>query len=46
MDAICSLPLALIPLYGVGALGASHLMAFDLLRRGVGVKPEAKRSAA
>ncbi len=34
MAAIGSLPLALIPLFGVGVTGASHLVAFDLLRRG------------
>jgi hypothetical protein len=45
MDAIRTLPLALIPLYGVGIAGATHLMAFDLLRRRVGMKPEAKQSA-
>lgn len=33
MQAIQTLPLALIPLYGVGIAGASHLMALDLLRR-------------
>ena len=35
---ILSLPMALIPLYAVGILGATHLMAFDLLRRGVGMQ--------
>ena len=35
MDSIRTLPMALIPLYGVGISGASHLMAFDLLRKGV-----------
>lgn len=34
MSAIQSLPLALIPLWGVGISGAGHLVAFDLLRRG------------
>ncbi|WP_186160741.1 permease [Burkholderia gladioli] len=34
MANIQTLPMALIPLYGVGISGASHLMAFDLLRRG------------
>jgi hypothetical protein len=34
MDAIRTLPLALIPLFGVGISGASHLIAFDLLRQG------------
>jgi len=33
MAAIQTLPMALIPLYGVGISGASHIMAFDLLRR-------------
>ena len=30
------LPLALIPMYGVALSGATHLMAFDLLRRRAG----------
>jgi len=34
MAAIGTLPMALIPFYGVGISGASHIMAFDLLRRG------------
>ncbi|WP_051334472.1 hypothetical protein [Bradyrhizobium sp. Ai1a-2] len=38
MSGIETLPMALIPLYGVGISGASHIMAFDLLRRGVGIK--------
>lgn len=33
MDAIRELPLALIPLFGVGISGATHIIAFDLLRR-------------
>lgn len=37
MAGIETLPMALIPLYGVGISGASHIMAFDLLRRGVGI---------
>jgi hypothetical protein len=37
METITVLPLALIPLYGVGISGATHIMAFDLLRRGVGL---------
>jgi hypothetical protein len=41
MAGILTLPTALIPLYGVGILGATHLIAFDLLRRGVGMR-EAK----
>jgi hypothetical protein len=36
MAPVAALPLALIPLFGVGISGASHLMAFDMLRRGVG----------
>jgi hypothetical protein len=36
MTAIQTLPMALIPLYGVGISGASHIMAFDLLRHGAG----------
>lgn len=32
MAAIAQLPLALIPLFGVGISGASHLVAFDMLR--------------
>lgn len=36
MAAIGTLPLALIPLFGVGVTGASHILAFDLLRRGQG----------
>jgi hypothetical protein len=34
MGPIAQWPLALIPLFGVGLSGATHLMAFDLLRRG------------
>lgn len=34
MAPIAALPLALIPLFGVGISGASHLVAFDMLRRG------------
>lgn len=33
MAAIAELPLALIPLFGVGISGASHLIAFDILRK-------------
>ena len=36
MAPIAVLPMALIPLFGVGISGATHLMAFDMLRRGVG----------
>jgi hypothetical protein len=37
MAPIAVLPMALIPLFGVGISGATHLMAFDMLRRGVGM---------
>jgi hypothetical protein len=33
MATVASLPMALIPLFGVGVSGTSHLIAFDLLRR-------------
>lgn len=33
MAPIAELPLALIPLFGVGISGATHLIAFDMLRR-------------
>ncbi|WP_336598345.1 hypothetical protein [Paraburkholderia bengalensis] len=36
MSGIQTLPMALIPFYGVGISGASHIMAFDLLRRCAG----------
>ena len=39
MAAIAALPMALVPLFGVGIAGAAHLMAFDMLRRGVGFAP-------
>ncbi|MBW7968577.1 permease [Bradyrhizobium sp. BR 10289] len=38
MAGIQTLPMALIPLYGVGISGANHIMAFDLLRRHVGTR--------
>jgi hypothetical protein len=38
MAPIAVLPMALIPLFGVGISGASHLMAFDMLRRKVGMR--------
>jgi len=38
MAPITTLPPALVPLFGVGISGATHLMAFDMLRRGVGFK--------
>jgi hypothetical protein len=34
MAPVAALPLALIPLFGVGISGASHLVAFDMMRRG------------
>ncbi|MBA4783525.1 MAG: permease [Rhizobiales bacterium] len=34
MAPIAQLPLALIPLFGVGLSGATHIIAFDLIRRG------------
>ncbi|MCA7994810.1 hypothetical protein LGM63_29590 [Burkholderia cepacia] len=37
MSGIRTLPMALIPFYGVGISGASHIMAFDLLRRRPGL---------
>jgi hypothetical protein len=46
MSAIATLPMALIPLYGVGISGASHIMAFDLLRRHTGLEPKVTRAAA
>jgi hypothetical protein len=38
MAPIAALPLALIPLFGVGISGATHLIAFDMLRRGTGLR--------
>jgi len=38
MKTVAALPIALIPLYGVGITAAAHLMAFDLLRRGQGLR--------
>lgn len=46
MANIRTLPMALIPLYGVGISGASHIMAFDLLRRGIGIKRKEKLASA
>jgi len=37
MRTIAGFPLALIPLFGVALSGATHIMAFDLLRRRAGV---------
>jgi hypothetical protein len=39
MAPIATLPLALVPLFGVGISGATHVMAFDMLRRGAGLAP-------
>ncbi|MDX2258632.1 MAG: permease [Hyphomicrobiaceae bacterium] len=39
MAPITVLPLALIPLFGVGISGASHIIAFDMLRRVTGFGP-------
>ena len=41
MAPIAVLPLALIPLFGVGISGTTHLMAFDMIRRGVGARERA-----
>jgi hypothetical protein len=38
MATIAVLPMAVIPLFGVGLSGATHLMAFDMLRRRVGLR--------
>jgi hypothetical protein len=46
MAGIQTLPMALIPLYGVGISGASHIMAFDLLHRRVGIEHQVKRATA
>lgn len=46
MAGIQTLPMALIPLYGVGISGANHIMAFDLLRRHIGFEGGAKCVAA
>lgn len=37
MAPVATLPLALVPLFGVGISGASHIIAFDMLRRGSGM---------
>lgn len=37
MAPIATLPMAFIPLWGVGISGATHLIAFDMLRRGTGM---------
>lgn len=41
MGLIAELPLALIPLFGVGISGTTHLIAFDMLRRGTGLRTDA-----
>jgi len=46
MSAIQTLPMALIPLYGVGISGANHIMAFDLLRRSSGNEHNLQGAAA
>jgi hypothetical protein len=38
MAPVAALPLALIPLFGVGISGASHIVAFDMLRRDRGLR--------
>jgi hypothetical protein len=43
MASIAAFPLALIPLFGVGVSGASHLIAFDVMRR---QRANAKREEA
>jgi hypothetical protein len=45
MAGIQTLPLALIPFYGVGISGSSHIMAFDLLRRHVGMGDKVEADA-
>ena len=46
MAGIQTLPMALIPLYGVGISGANHIMAFDLLCRQVGIEHKVKGDVA
>lgn len=46
MAPVAVLPLALIPLFGVGISGATHLIAFDMLRRGVGMTGTALHAPA
>jgi hypothetical protein len=38
MDTVTTFPVALVPLFGVGISGASHIMALDLLRQGAARK--------
>ena len=45
MTGIQTLPMALIPFYGVGISGASHIMAFDLLRRQESLTETVKHAA-
>lgn len=46
MGPVRDLPLALIPLFGVGISGASHLIAFDLLSKRRGAKASVQAIAA
>jgi hypothetical protein len=45
MAPIAALPMALIPLWGVGISGATHLIAFDMLRRGAGLASTSQSTA-
>jgi hypothetical protein len=46
MALIAALPMALIPLWGVGISGGTHLIAFDMLRRGAGKSETSSHAAA
>lgn len=46
MSLVAALPMALIPLWGVGISGTTHLVAFDMLRRGSGMKTDRPTAAA
>lgn len=46
MALIDALPMALIPLWGVGISGVTHLIAFDMLRRGIGRSKTSSHTAA
>jgi hypothetical protein len=46
MALIAALPMALIPLWGVGISGVTHLIAFDMLRRGTGRSDTSSHPAA
>lgn len=46
MALIAVLPMALIPLWGVGISGVTHLIAFDMLRRGTGRSETSSHPAA